>query len=259
MGIMAQRIISYNINGLRAAVNKGFHEWIKIINADILCIQEIKIQQDQIDNRIYDSYGYNTFWYPSERKGYSGTALLTKGNPELLQYGMRIKKYDVEGRLIRADYKDITLICVYVPSGTMGGARQVFKMKFLMDFQKYIDNLKKVRPNIIISGDFNICHKPVDINHPEKHKKSSGFLPEERKWMDEFIESGFIDTFREFNKESEQYSWWSYRANARSKNLGWRIDYHMISGNLKSRLKGAGILSKVIHSDHCPVYIDIDF
>ncbi len=256
---MVKQIISYNINGIRAAVNKSFHEWIRDMNTDILCVQEIKIQSDQIDKGIYDDYGYNTYWYSSKKKGYSGTAIFTKSKPELLQYGMNIEKYDREGRLIRADYNDLTLLCVYVPSGTMGGERQVFKMKFLMDFQKYIDNLKKVRPNIVISGDFNICHKPIDINHPEKHKKSSGFLPEERKWMDEFIESGFIDTFREFNKEPEQYSWWSYRANARVKNLGWRIDYHVISESLKPRLRGAGILNKVNHSDHCPVYIEIDF
>lgn len=256
---MVKRIISYNINGIRAAVNKGFHKWIKEINADILCIQEIKIQAEQVDKEIYKSYGLNTYWHSAEKKGYSGTALLSKDKPESLKYGMNIEKYDIEGRLIRADYKDITLLCVYVPSGTMGGERQVFKMEFLEDFQKYIDNLKEVRPNIIISGDFNICHKPIDINHPEKHKKSSGFLPEERQWMDEFINSGFIDTFRNYNKDPEQYSWWSYRANARTKNLGWRIDYHMVSDCLKPRLKGAGILSKVNHSDHCPVYVEIDF
>lgn len=255
---MVKRIISYNLNGIRAAVNKGFYEWIKEINMDILCVQEIKIQAEQVDKETYDDYGYNTYWHSADRKGYSGTALLTKDKPESLQLGMNIKKYDTEGRLIRADYEDITLLCVYVPSGTMGGVRQVFKMKFLEDFQKYIDNLKKIRSHIIISGDFNICHKPIDINHPEKHKKSSGFLPEERQWMDEFIKSGFIDTFREFNKEPEQYSWWSYRANARIKNLGWRIDYHMISESLKPRLKGAGILNKVSHSDHCPVYVEID-
>jgi exodeoxyribonuclease-3 len=256
---MVKQIISYNINGIRAAVNKGFNEWMKNMNADIICVQEIKIHPEQINKEVYNNFGYNAYWFSSKKKGYSGTALFAKDKPDFLQYGMDIIEYDNEGRLIRADFGDITLLCVYVPSGTMGGERQVFKMKFLEDFKKYIDNLKKVRSNIIVSGDFNICHKPIDINHPEKHKKSSGFLPEERKWMDDFAESGFVDTFREFNKAPEQYSWWSYRANARIKNLGWRIDYHMISESLKPRLKDAGILNAVNHSDHCPVYVKIDF
>ena len=256
---MIKQIISYNTNGIRAAINKGFNKWIKETSPDILCIQETKIQYGQIDQVIYEKLGYNDYWYSAKKKGYSGTAILTKDKPGLLLSGMQIEKYDIEGRLIRADYNDITLLCAYIPSGTMGGIRQAFKMEFLKDFHKYIDNLKKTNPNIIISGDFNICHKPVDINHPEKHKKSSGFLPEEREWMDNFIKSGFIDTFREFNKESEQYSWWSYRANARAKNLGWRIDYNMISESLRTRLKGAGILNSVNSSDHCPVYVEIDF
>jgi len=165
----------------------------------------------------------------------------------------------LEARLIKAEYKDITLLCVYIPSGTMGGVRQDFKISFLKDFHIYVNELKKTNKNIIITGDFNICHKPVDINYPEKHKKSSGFLPEEREWMDIFFESGFIDTFRIFNKDSGQYSWWSYRANSRTRNLGWRIDYIVISEALKGRLKNAGILSSVNHSDHCPVYAGIDF
>ncbi len=256
---MIRRIVSYNVNGIRAASGKGFTGWIKEEKPDILCAQEIKIQAEQVDKAIFENYGYNTYWHFAEKKGYSGTALFTRDKPESVEYGMNIGEYDIEGRLLRADYNDITLICVYIPSGTLGGIRQDFKMRFLGDFQTYIGNLSKIRPNIIVSGDFNICHKPVDINHPEKHKKSSGFLPEEREWFDNFIQSGFIDTFREFNKEPEQYSWWSYRANARAKNLGWRIDYLLISESLRTRLKSAGILNKVNHSDHCPVYAELDF
>jgi exodeoxyribonuclease-3 len=256
---MTKKIISYNINGIRAAVNKGFDKWLKESIPDILCIQETKIQPDQIDNEIYKKMGYNIYWFSAEKKGYSGTALFSREEPESVIYGINMHKYDREGRLIRADYKDITLICAYIPSGTMGGVRQDFKMEFLADFQNYINNLKSINKNIIISGDFNICHRPIDINYPEKHKKSSGFLPEEREWMDNFFKSGFIDTFREFNSEPEQYSWWSYRANSRAKNLGWRIDYNIISENLKDRLIGAGISSNVYHSDHCPVYVEVDF
>lgn len=256
---MVKKIISYNTNGIRAAVNKGFNEWLKEYTPDILCIQETKIQSGQIDDEIYKKMGYHTYWYSAEKKGYSGTALLTKIKPDSIHYGINIEKYDCEARLIRADYNDITLICVYIPSGTMGGVRQDFKMQFLEDFHAYISNLRKTNKNIIISGDFNICHKPVDINHPEKHKKSSGFLPEEREWMENFFKSGFIDTFRVFSDEPGQYSWWSYRANSRARNLGWRIDYNIISESLKDRLKGAGILSEVYHSDHCPVYADALF
>ena len=256
---MLRRIVSYNVNGIRAASVKGFTEWVKDEKPDILCLQEIKVQAENTDKAIFHDYGFDTYWHFAEKKGYSGTALFTRDKPESVRYGMNIKEYDAEGRLIRADYDNITLLCVYVPSGTLGGVRQDFKMKFLADFQIYIDNLRKLRPNIIVSGDFNICHKPIDINYPEKHKKSSGFLPEEREWFDNFIQSGFIDTFREFNKEPEQYSWWSYRAGARAKNLGWRIDYHLISESLTSRLKSAGILNNVCHSDHCPVYIEMDF
>jgi exodeoxyribonuclease-3 len=256
---MVKKIISYNTNGIRAAVNKGFDQWLTEYSPDILCIQETKIQSGQINEEIYKEMGYDTYWYSAEKKGYSGTAVFTKIKPDSVYYGINIEKYDNEARLIRADYKDITLLCVYIPSGTMGGERQDFKMKFLEDFHAYIDNLKKTNKNIIISGYFNICHKPVDINHPEKHNKSSGFLPEEREWMENFFKSGFIDSFRVFNKEAGQYSWWSYRANSRAKNLGWRIDYNIISGSLRDKLKGAGILSNVYHSDHCPVYAEILF
>ncbi|MBE0652242.1 MAG: exodeoxyribonuclease III [Bacteroidales bacterium] len=252
------KILSYNVNGLRAAMTKGFREWFEEEKPDILCIQETKMQEDQVDKMYFEMQGYYQYWHMAEKKGYSGVGILTKRKPAYFANGLGFDKYDREGRLIRLDYNDFTLINSYFPSGSSGDERQAVKMQYLADIQIYIDRLKKEQPNILICGDFNICHKPIDINHPERHHKSSGFLPEERSWMDAFIAAGFIDTFREFDKRPEQYSWWSYRANSRAKNLGWRIDYHMITPSLLPRLRNAGIMQQVIHSDHCPVWIEMD-
>jgi exodeoxyribonuclease-3 len=235
------------------------YRWLEKESPDILCLQEIKAAEDQIDVLTIQSLGYNYHFHPAEKKGYSGVGILTKGKPDLIKPGMNNHKYDCEGRVLRADYGDMTVICVYIPSGTMGDARQVFKMEFLTDFTDFINELRKERPQILICGDYNICHKPVDINHPERHAKSSGFLPEERQWFDEFIETGLIDTFRVYDQSPQKYSWWSYRAGARSKNLGWRIDYHLISEAAQSRLLHASILNEIDFSDHCPVAVEMDF
>ncbi|MFW5656612.1 MAG: exodeoxyribonuclease III, partial [Bacteroidota bacterium] len=189
--------------------------------------------------------------------GYSGVALITKLKPERMVIGMQNHKYDAEGRVLRADFGDITMLGCYFPSGTTGDIRQTFKMEFLADFQAYVDELKKDRPNLIISGDLNIAHTEIDINHPKRHHKTSGFLPEERQWLTEFLKSGFIDSFRFIDDRAEQYSWWTYRANARAKNLGWRIDYNLVSESMQERICGASILQDIIHSDHCPVKVEI--
>lgn len=255
---MPTRIISYNVNGLRAAFGKGFATWLKTESPDIICIQETKAQPDQIDKPVFEYLGYNTLFNSAEKKGYSGVALISKKEPQFVSFGIGNEKFDSEGRVIRADFEKFTVISAYIPSGTTGDIRQDFKMEFLEAFTHYISNLRKERPALIISGDYNICHKPIDINHPERHKKSSGFLPEEREWFDNFVESGFVDSFRVFNQEANQYSWWSYRAGSRQKNLGWRIDYHLVTEPLKPFLKGARILADINHSDHCPIEVSLD-
>jgi exodeoxyribonuclease III len=256
---MKRKIITYNVNGIRAAISKDLLGWLQSVNPDIICFQETKAQPEQIPVMEFEALGYKSYWFSAKKKGYSGVALLSKQEPDKVIAGMGIPKYDDEGRFIRADFGDITVISVYHPSGTSGDERQAFKMTWLDDYKNYIDQLKKERPNLILSGDYNICHKPIDIHDPIRNAHSSGFLPEEREWVSRFLDSGFIDTFRVFNQEPKQYTWWSYRANARSKNLGWRIDYHMVSQSLVKSLVRSVILPDARHSDHCPVLLEVDF
>lgn len=251
------RIISYNVNGIRAALRKGFLDWLNAADPDVLCIQEIKANPEQVEAEILENLDYYHYWYPAEKKGYSGVSIWSKTKPNHIEYGCGIEKYDAEGRILRLDFDDFSVMSVYMPSGSSGDLRQEFKMQWLSDFQAYINELKKSFPNLIISGDYNICHKAIDIHNPTRQNNTSGFLPEERKWVSEFIDSGFIDSFRAFNQEPHQYSWWSYRANARAKNLGWRIDYHMVSEHMKDRMSRAAILPNAKHSDHCPILLEI--
>jgi len=252
-----KKIITYNVNGLRSAMSKGWMNWVKTENPDIICLQEIKVQTDQLNLDEFTNAGYHNFWFPAQKKGYSGVAIFTKTKPDHVEYGWGYN--DEEGRLIRADYGDVSVISVYIPSGTSGDERQAFKMKWVAEFQKYINTLKKKRPNLIIAGDYNICHKPIDIHNPVSNAHSSGFLPEEREWLDNFMKSGFTDSLRQFSKEPHQYTWWSFRANARANNKGWRIDYQLVSDPLGKALKRAVILPDAKHSDHCPMLTEVDF
>lgn len=252
------RIITYNVNGIRAAMSKGLTNWIKTVNPDVLCLQEIKATPDQVNVPELEALGYHLYWHPAQKKGYSGVAIFSKQKPKHVEYGCGIPDYDVEGRVIRADFETCSVMSVYHPSGSSGDERQAFKMRWLADFHHYIQTLKTNVPHLILSGDYNICHKAIDIHNPKSNANTSGFLPEEREWMEQFIQSGFTDSFRHFNQEPHQYSWWSYRAGARAKNLGWRIDYHLVARSLHHRLKRSVILSDALHSDHCPVLLEID-
>jgi exodeoxyribonuclease-3 len=250
-------LISYNVNGIRAAVKKGFLQWLEQESPDVLCLQETKAQDDQLPTEGLNQLGYQVYHHAALKKGYSGVAIICRQKPDEVVYGMGNSKYDSEGRFIRADFGSLSVVSVYHPSGSSGDVRQAFKMEWLDDFQKYVLELRKDRPELVLSGDYNICHKPIDIHDPVRNANSSGFLPEERAWMSGFLETGFIDTFREFHPEPHQYTWWSYRAGARGKNKGWRIDYHMVTENLRANLKDAGILADVVHSDHCPLFLEI--
>ena len=249
-------IVSYNINGVRAAIKKGLVDWARASQADVICLQEIKAKPDQFDEKLFNEIGYNCFINSADKPGYSGVAILSKKTPNHVEFGCDIKQIDEEGRVIRADFDEFSVISIYFPSGS-NPLRQSFKMRFLDLIFDYIIELKKKIPNLIISGDYNICHMPIDIHNPQRNKNSSGFLPKEREWMSKFIDCGFIDSFRHFNKEAHNYSWWSYRSAARLKNLGWRIDYNMISDSLISKIKRSSILNLAKHSDHCPVLIEI--
>ena len=252
------RIISYNVNGIRAAFTKDFLGWLKVANPDIICIQESKAGTDQIDIESLETAGYYSYWHSAQRKGYSGVGIASKLPPKHVEIGCGIESYDNEGRIIRADYEGFSVLSVYVPSAS-NITRLQFKMDFCYDFLDYLKKLKKKIPNLIVSGDFNICHQPIDIHDPLRLQNVSGFLPMEREWLSLLLEEGeFIDSFRHFNQEPHQYSWLSYRAASRERNKGWRLDYNLVSKSLESKLQRAVILKEVRHSDHCPVLVELN-
>jgi exodeoxyribonuclease III len=252
------RIISYNVNGIRAAITKGFLDWLQQANPDVICLQEIKATEDQIPTQDITAAGYPyQYYFSATKKGYSGVAILSKTEPKKITYGTGIEHMDFEGRNLRADFDGVSVMSLYLPSGT-NDDRLDYKFQYMDEFQTYINQLKVDVPNLIICGDYNICHEAIDIHNPAGNKNTSGFLPEERAWIDQFMKSGFIDSFRHFNKEPHHYSWWSYRAGARGNNKGWRLDYALVSENLRDKLGRAVILSEAVHSDHCPILVEIN-
>lgn len=254
------RIISYNVNGIRAAIKKGLIDWLKTHPADIICLQETKATQEDVDMQPIRDLGYSDYWFSAQsKKGYSGVAVLTKIQPDKVHHGNGHAQSDDEGRVIQLQFGKILLINAYFPSGTSGEERQAFKMEWLEKFLPYVNRIKKKYEGVILCGDYNIAHKEIDIHDPKGNKHTTGFLPEERAWMDAFFASGWVDTFRCIHTEPHRYSWWSQRfPSVRLNNKGWRIDYINVTEALRSRIQDAEIFPDVKHSDHCPVMLDVD-
>jgi exodeoxyribonuclease-3 len=254
------KVISYNVNGIRAAIKKGFLEWLKTHPADVICIQENKAQQSDVESAMFNDLGYHDHWFCAQKKGYSGVTVFTKIKPDHVQCGTGHKVSDDEGRVLQMVFGNIRLINAYFPSGTTGDERQGYKYQWLKEFYDYLQEQRNKYPHMILCGDYNIAHKEIDIHNPSGNKKTSGFLPEERAWMDNFYSNGWVDTFREFHKESHRYSWWSQRfPSVRLQNKGWRIDYISVTEPLRPYLKNADIYDDIKHSDHCPIYVEVDF
>ena len=252
------KIISYNVNGIRAAISKGFIPWLQAANPDVICLQEIKASPEQIPLLDFELAGYPYhYWFPAQKKGYSGVAILSKIKPDNVVFGTGIEHMDFEGRNIRADFGDISVMSLYLPSGT-NTIRIPHKYMYMDDFQNYIHELRNERPNLIICGDYNICHEGIDIHDPIRNARVSGFLPQERQWLSCFLDNGFIDSFRHFNKDPHNYTWWSNFNNARNNNKGWRLDYALVSKSLEKRLNRSVILTEARHSDHCPILVEIN-
>ena len=253
------RLMSWNVNGIRAAYKKGLLDWFKTEKPDILCIQETKAHPEQLTEGLLSVKGYKSFFSSAERKGYSGVVTYTKPEPVDVKNGLGVKKFDSEGRFIITEYKQFILFNIYFPNGKASKERLDYKMEFYETFLKHLKKLLKQGKKIVICGDVNTAHKEIDIARPKENEKISGFLPIEREWIDRFLDTGFIDTFRVFNQESNNYTWWDMITRARERNVGWRIDYFYISENLRKNLKSAFILPDVMGSDHCPIGIELKF
>lgn len=256
---ITMRIISYNTNGIRAAIKKGLIDWLKSDVADIICIQETKANKDDVDYKQIEELGFETYWFSAQKKGYSGVAVFTKIKPDFVEYGHKLEQSDFEGRVMRLDFGKTTLINAYFPSGTSGDERQTYKYQWLDEVYDYLNELKKTRKQIILTGDYNIAHTAIDIHDPKGNKNSTGFLPAERAWMDKFLGNGWIDTFRfKYPETTGAYSWWSQRfPTVRLQNKGWRIDYICVTDNLKDTIADAKIYPDAKHSDHCPIYLEL--
>ncbi len=251
------RLISWNVNGIRAAHKKGFLEWFEAQEPDVLCIQETKAHEHQIPGELREVEGYSSWFTTPERKGYSGVGLYSRIAPRSVSFGLGVERFDVEGRVVVADFDDFVFLGIYFPNGKRSADRLRYKIEFYDAFLSYVDNLRQQGRNVVVCGDVNTAHKEIDLARPKQNEKISGFLPEERAWMDTFLEHGYVDTFRQFNQEPGHYSWWDQMTRARERNVGWRIDYFFTDCDLAPRLVDAFLQPDVMGSDHCPVGIEL--
>ncbi|WP_237134242.1 exodeoxyribonuclease III [Pseudohongiella sp. O18] len=253
------RITTFNANGIRSAARKGFFDWFADHGADVLCIQETKAQDAQLQDSVFRPEGYYCYYCDAEKKGYSGTAILSRREPDRVQYGLGWEAADSEGRYLQADFGRLSVISLYMPSGSSGEVRQAFKFEFLDRFLPLLKRFRADGREYVICADWNMCHKPIDLKNWRANQKNSGFLPEERAWLDTLYDKvGYVDSFRLVNQQPEQYSWWSNRGQARARNVGWRLDYHVITPGLVPAVKAAGIYTDAFFSDHAPVTLDLD-
>lgn len=251
------RVLSWNVNGLRAVLKKGFLKWFLKESPEILCLQETKAHEDQLPDSLKDVEGYRSYFSTPERKGYSGVALYTKSEPVRVTYGLGIEKFDREGRVIVADYGQFELLNIYFPNGQSSAERLQYKMEFYEAFLEFVNKLRSQGKSVVVCGDLNTAHKAIDLARPKANEKNSGFLPEERAWVDKFLGHGYVDTFRMYNQLPDQYSYWDQISRARDRNVGWRIDYFFVSEDFSDRIKAAYIYPDVMGSDHCPVGVEI--
>ena len=251
------KILSWNINGIRAADKKGFFTWFQKEKLDILCLQEVKATPDQLPPYLRNIPGYYTFWNPAEKKGYSGVETFTKQKPIEVKTGFGKHEFDKEGRILINTFPTFTLFNIYFPNGKKNQERLQYKLDFYKEVLAYIDNLKTKKRNIIVCGDFNTAHKEIDLSRPKENEHISGFLPIERAWIDTLVDHGYVDTFRHYNKEANQFTWWDLKTGARARNVGWRIDYFFVNEEFLPQVKNAFILQQVIGSDHCPIGLEI--
>ncbi|MCC2545726.1 exodeoxyribonuclease III [Hymenobacter sp. BT175] len=252
------KIISYNVNGYRSALSKGLLDWVREADPDVLCLQEIKAGREPLDVSGFEALGYHAYLHPAQKPGYSGVATFTKQQPNAVHTGCGTDLYDCEGRVLQLDFDDCAVLNVYMPSGTSSPERQQFKLDWLAFFADYVARRRPDSPPLVIGGDFNLCHQDIDLHNPKANQNTPGFTPGERAWMGSFLGSGFTDSFRHHHGPATgHYSWWTFRAGARARNVGWRLDYLLLDERLQPRLAGAGLLRDVVHSDHCPAFVEL--